>query len=54
MCIVCVELIKQKMTLREAESNLREIASDDAHMNKLLEAIEELDLETLAEELDAE
>lgn len=54
MCIVCVELIKQQMTITEAEKNLGELVSDRKasvdeviHYGRLKEAIEDLDLDYL-------
>ena len=55
MCCICVDLIKQKMTLLEAERNAREIAeSGDEHAKELYKALSEDDLEKLAELLDEE
>lgn len=59
MCCLCVELIKQRISLStEAERAARELlhSSDDwdemEHYAKLLGAIENLDLEALAEILE--
>lgn len=55
MCIICIELIKHRMTITEAgkaakECNGTEKSSE--HMRELEEAIENLDLEKLGELLD--
>jgi hypothetical protein len=53
MCIICVELIKQKMSLPEARRNLREIieaSSDDfIHQYELWRAIDEDNFDKLSE-----
>jgi hypothetical protein len=61
MCIVCVDLIKQSLTIPEAERNLGEMNStfrrEDSveeymHRRRLEDALEEMDIETLDKELD--
>lgn len=54
MCLICVDLVKQKMTLKEAHRAGIEIAMGkaDDHNLRLLQAIEELDLEALDKILD--
>lgn len=59
MCIVCVELIKQKLTIPEAEKNLGEMRFDSRqhietleHYGRLKDAMEVMDLDTLATEID--
>ena len=60
MCIICLELLKQKMTMIEAERAASEMVraawiddpkkfnyKDYNHTKKLKEALEELDLEKL-------
>jgi len=55
MCIICVELIKQRMTLLEAEKNIgellwttkREDIDDILHLLELNESIINLDTERL-------
>lgn len=56
MCIICVELIKQRMTLLEADRNLDEVVNDikvDAqkreHYRKLKRSIDEFDIDKLDE-----
>jgi hypothetical protein len=55
MCLVCVELIKHRMTLVEAEPALKELTltrSGNEHHVELLKAIEELDLAKIGELLE--
>lgn len=62
MCIVCVDLIKQNMTILEAERNLDELISVTAmdektrklifHQFKLKDALEVMDLDEMADALD--
>lgn len=60
MCIICIELVKQKMTMGEAKRAATEIILDveDSnseefdHYSKLIESIRDLDLEKLGEVLD--
>lgn len=55
MCLICVELIKQRMTLPEAErASLENIMGkkSDSHEYKLRKALKELNLEELAELLE--
>ena len=59
MCMICVDLIKLNMTLKEAERASTEIVQtvkpgDDnsEHYQELNEAIKDLDLDTLSEILD--
>jgi hypothetical protein len=61
MCIVCVDLIKQNLTIPEAERNLGEMNStfrrEDSveeflHRHNLEKAIRDMDLETIGKELD--
>lgn len=58
MCMICVDLIKQRMTITEAERNVGELVStakDDkewVHYTDLQRAIEELDLDVLGEVLE--
>ena len=59
MCIVCVDLIKQNMTISEAERNLGELVNDRKetltklnHYDRLKEALEQLDLEEAGKILD--
>ena len=54
MCLICVELIKQRMTVTEAEKAVGEyfigptvLADKMEHFKKLKRALEELDLEEL-------
>lgn len=57
MCLICVELIKQRMTIPEAERAARELvvltpqdlwAKDSLeHTIELLESLEDLDLDKL-------
>lgn len=53
MCIVCVELIKQKLTIPEAERNLGEMSSTEknagkrSHYQKLYDAIVDGDFDTM-------
>lgn len=61
MCIICVELLKHKLSVPEAERNLRELKSDAkasdetrAHQGRLLRALEDLDLRAIDEELKEE
>lgn len=56
MCIICVELIKQKMSIMEAGRNLGEMVNDKRedpktlkHYKKLKEAIEFADWDELEE-----
>lgn len=41
MCILCVEIQKQRMTLKEAVSAYREMVVDKAHLKELQESINE-------------
>jgi len=55
MCMICVDLIKQRMTLVEASRNAREMNTTRAgsdHYMELEQAIENLDLDKLAKVLD--
>ena len=61
MCIVCVELIRHRLTVPEAERNLGEMTmrigrEDDpkekAHQLRLLRGLEAMDLELIDEELE--
>lgn len=62
MCLICIELIKHKMTYPEAEKAARELVvlspehlreqGSLEHTIELLEALEDLDLEKLGEILD--
>jgi mevalonate kinase len=55
MCLICVDLIKQKMTLPEAQRNASEMnltRSGSDHYAELEKAIKELDLEKLGQLLD--
>jgi len=58
MCVICVELMKQRMTLAEAERNSREMIAtgkpgeDVSHYRDLNRAVSEGDLEALADILD--
>jgi hypothetical protein len=59
MCIVCVELIKLKMTFFEAEKNLSELVNDVRtneidlkHQGRLKHAIETMDFDSLDRELE--
>lgn len=59
MCIICVELIKQKMTLTEAERNLGELIISTKYFEEELQheidlyrAVKELDLKKLDKLLD--
>ena len=54
MCLICIELIKQKMTIPEAGRNLGEMVNDRKetidkliHYGRLKEAIDALDLDYL-------
>lgn len=55
MCIICIELLKQKMTIPEATINARELLFSSAtknekeveHLNDLYEALEDLDIEKI-------
>jgi hypothetical protein len=53
MCIVCVELIKHKMTLLEAERNLGELGRVEKdrekaeHYQNLHDAIKDMDVEEI-------
>lgn len=54
MCLICVELIKQRMTWNEGERATLEITQtnpDDEHNTKLRKALKEMDLDLLAEVL---
>jgi len=58
MCIVCIDLFKQKMTLDEAQKNLGELVYDKrstaktvGHQQRLKSAIDEFDLNKIDEEL---
>lgn len=54
MCIMCIEIMKQQMSLTEAGRNLGEIVNDlnkDSHYGKLKEAIDEMDVKKLNEVL---
>jgi hypothetical protein len=58
MCIICIELVKQRMTITEAERNVGEMVStakddkDFDHYVELDEALYELDLEKLGKVLE--
>ena len=55
MCLICVELIKQRMTWGEGEratSEIIRVSPQDEHNAKLRKALKELDLELLAEVLE--
>ena len=59
ICIVCVDLIKQQMTMFEAEKNLgemvtntRETPEKTSHYRRLKYAIEQLELDEIGEILD--
>lgn len=54
MCIICAELIRQKMTLLEAERNLGEMVNNPKesldklqHYARLKESIEQMDTKEL-------
>jgi ABC-type uncharacterized transport system fused permease/ATPase subunit len=52
MCIICVELLKQKMSMPEAARNLRELISlpdriAKKHQEELYKALDETDLDAL-------
>ena len=55
MCMLCVDLMKQKMTMKEANSNLKELLLDLdevprdqlQHLIDLDRAIEDLDIKEL-------
>ena len=60
-CIVCIDLIKQSLTIPEAERNLGEMNSrfrrEDSveeflHRHNLEKAIKDMDLEVIGKELD--
>ena len=55
ICLICVELIKQRMSLGEAERNARELMATkdaDSHTFELEKAIRDGNFEKLAEILD--
>ena len=54
MCLICVELIKQRMTIVEARKACTEIirSESDDHTEELLIAIDNMDLEKLGELLE--
>lgn len=58
MCIICVELIKHKMTLYEAERASLEMVLtskdgiDTNHYRKLNKSIREMDIKTLGDTLE--
>lgn len=54
MCIICLELLKHRMNLQEADRACKELYRSDKskHLKKLKEALEEFDLEKLGEALD--
>ena len=64
MCLICAELIKQRMTVKEAENAATELVVIEAsaielrekgeleHTIDLLESIQDLDLERLGKVLD--
>jgi len=59
MCLICSELIRQKMTLLEAERNLGEMVNNPKesldklqHYARLKESIEQMDTEELDKELE--
>ena len=60
MCLVCVDLIKQNMTILEADRNLSELVEFaptkriKRHYEDLKEALEELDEDILKTYLDKE
>lgn len=54
MCIICVELAKRTMSLKEASRNLSEVVEDTKetssqkqHYQKLKDAIEEFDVKLM-------
>lgn len=50
MCMVCADLIKQSLTISEAERNLGELiiaSKENYHYQRLLRALEDLDLEDI-------
>lgn len=65
MCLICIELLKQKMTITEAERAANEMVraawiddpkkfdyEDYRHKKKLQQALRDLDLDELDEVLD--
>ena len=58
MCVICLEILKNKMTLNEAKANVGELigleSTDEEfeHYSDLLEAIENDDTDALNEVLD--
>jgi len=56
MCLVCIDLIKQSLSITEAVKNLTEIVhfsnNNTKHEEELLKALNELDLDKLSELLD--
>lgn len=57
MCMICVDLIKQRMTLQEAKKNAREMnytREGSDHYAELEQAIEKGDMDRLNEMLDEE
>jgi hypothetical protein len=59
MCIMCIEIMKQQMSLTEAERNLGEVVNDGRekletlnHYRKLKEAIDLMDLDYLGKVLE--
>lgn len=59
MCVICLDIIKQKMSLTEAQRNLGEMVNDRRetvetldHYYKLKEAIDDLHFDDLADILD--
>lgn len=53
MCLVCVDLIKQNMTILEAERNLDELrwvskdSSQSRHYHDLFEAVDKMDIDKI-------
>lgn len=59
MCLICIEVIKHRMTLTEAEGAAMEWINTDTvpegeenHVYRLFEALRDADIEELAEVLD--
>ncbi len=58
MCIICVDLIKQKLTVLEAERNVGEfimfppVEDDLSHYTELADALDEMDLGKFGEGVD--
>lgn len=58
MCVMCLEIMKQQMSLNDARRNLGEVVSEKRessetlnHYRKLKEAIEKMDIDELTEVL---